>query len=319
MNTKKLAVLIGVCAALVQAHALTLVEARAKIGDAANDAKVMAETTAALSAADQVTFLAQVNEAISKMPGSESDRTAKYYAANKAALTNAKKGNLSNLLAETYATVSLESLVVINERFATELFSRAAGSGMTDAQFEQIAKSNMAKIQSRTAAGSESAERNTFAILMFVRAANGSPANLADTLINDMPDAQARQMAKAEWIPAALGDGQPKDYAPLLGSGEAEVAPIVDIQVYGPNIKRMNLLTELSSIDSAKGLQTGSFNNPIFLSDGVLDPIGDTGINRLPRWVDPNDGIHQNEDGTWNTDRNHGGLDEPRGYQNQTI
>lgn len=317
MNTIKLAVLIGVCAALVQAQALTLVEARAKIGDAANDAKVMAETTAALSAADQVTFLAQVNEAISKMPGSEADRTAKFYAANKAALTNAKKGNLSNMLAETYATVSLEALTVINERFATELFNRAAGSGMTDAQFEQIAKSNMAKIQARTAAGAEAAERNTFAILMFVHAANGSPANLAETLVNDMPNVDGRQMAKTEWIPAALGKDQPKDYAPLLGSAEAEVAPVVDIQVYGPNVMHLNLLTELTTVNSANAAKVGAFNSPNFLYDGVLDPIGDTGINRLPRWVGPNDGLHQNEDGTW--ERDHGSLDEPRGYQNQTI
>ncbi len=318
MNTMKLGIIMFSCAAIVQAHALTLVEARAKIGDAANDAKVMAETTAALSAADQVTFLGQVNEAIGKMPGAEADRVAKFYAANKAALANSKKGNLSNLLAETYATVSLEALTVINERFASELFSRStAGTSLTDAQFEQIAKSNMAKIQERTASASDSAERNTFAILMFVRASNGAPANLSETLVNDLPNAEARQMAKVEWIPAALGKDQPKDYAPLLGSTEAEVSPIVDIQVYGPNVMRMNLLTELTTVSSANAANVGAFNNPNFLYDGVLDPIGDTGINRLPRWVKPNDGLKKNEDGTY--DRDHGSLDEPRGYQNQII
>lgn len=317
MNTMRLGVLILSCAALVQAHALTLVEARAKIGEAANNSRVMAETTAALSAADQVTFLAQVNEAISKMPGSDSDRAAKFYAANKAALTNSKKGNLSNLLAETYATVPLEALTVINERFATELFSRSSGSGMTDAQFEQISKINMAKVQKRTDGASDAAERNTFAILMFVRASNGSPANLATTLVEGMPEVQSRKTALAEWIPAALGEGQPKDYSPLLGSTEAEVSPIVNIQVYGPNVQRMNLLTELTMVDSSTAQKAGTFNNPNFLMDGVLDPIGDTGINRLPRWVKPNDGIHQNPDGTWDRDR--GSLDEPRGYQNQRI
>lgn len=317
MNTMKLGVLILSCAALVQAHALTLVEARAKIGEAANNPQVMAATTAALGAADQVTFLAQVNEAIAKMPGSDSERAAKFYAANKAALTHAKKGNLANLLAESFATVSLDALTVINERFAAELFNRSTGSGMSDAQFEQIAKSIMTKVQGRTEGGSDAAERNTFAILMFVHASNGSPANLPETLIAGLPDAQSRQIATAEWVPAALGKDQPKDYAPLLGSVDAEVAPVADIQVYGPNVQRLNLLSELTSLTSANAQSAGAFSNPNFLMDGVLDPIGDTGINRLPRWVDVNDGLHQNPDGTW--DRNSGGLDEPRGYQNQRI
>ena len=324
MNRIKMGVLMLSSLVLVQVQALTLVEARAKIGAAVNDAKVMAETTAALNAADQVAFLRQVNEAIGKMPGSDSERTAKFYAANKAALTNAKKGNLSDMLAETFATVSPEALTVINERFAQELFSRSAGSGLTDAQFEKIAKTNMAKIEKRTAGESDADARNTFAILMFVRASKGSPANLPDTLVDGLANAAARQTAKTEWIPAALGKDQPKDYSPLLGTVEAVVSPVsVDILNVGPNAGRVSLLAELAAPVS-KDVQPGRINNPAIFGGGAFglngasDGLTTSGINRVPRWVGPNDGIPNEEpDGTYSRDP--GKLQEPRGYQNQVL
>lgn len=312
MNRIKMCVLMLTSLVFAQVQALTLVEARAKIGAAVNDAKVMAETTAALNAADQVTFLRQVNEAIGKMPGSDSERTAKFYAANKAALTNAKKGNLSEMLAETFATVSLEALTVINERFAQELFSRSSGSGLTDAQFEQIAKTNVAKIEKRTAGESDAAERNTFAVLMFVRASKGTPANLADTLVDGFADAASRQTAKTEWIPAALGKNQPKDYSPLLGASEAVDSPVfVDIRNVGASFGRASLLAELAAPVS-KDAKPGQINNPAVFggetfglngaSDNLAsDDLSASGLYRVPRWFGPDDEI-----------------EEPGGYPNQT-
>lgn len=308
----RIGILTVASVALIQAQALTLVEARTKIGAAVNDPKVMAETTAALNAADQVTFLGQVNEAIGKLPGSEESRTQKYYAANKAALTNAKKGNLSALLAETYATVSVESLEAINGKLAKELFNRSTGSGLTDAQFVQIAEANLAKIEKRTAGSDDAAQRKALAIKFFVSASNGSPANLENTLANGGSDAKARETAK-------------NSPAKTEKSGEAPV--VVDIQNFGANAGRMSLLTELAA-PIAKDAKPGQINNPAVFGGGAFglngasdgDNLANSGFNRVPRWVGANDGWDEDE-GTRDPgklpNRRGESVNEPGGYQNQ--
>jgi adenylate kinase len=182
----------------------------------------MTATMKKLSAEDQKTFLAEVNEAISKMPGSNESLTATYLNVNHAALKGSQPGNLATLVAEVFATVPPESLAVINERFAADLFNRAADPSVTytDEQYEQIAKSLVEKVVERNAQVENGAARSTFAILMMVRASNGSPANLSDSLVDVLPT-DSRNIARNEWIPSAMGANVEKSYEPLLGAAEA--------------------------------------------------------------------------------------------------
>ena len=238
---KKLVVVMAVMLAGVAfAENASLAAARGKIGEAIADPAKMTELVKGLSAADQKEFLAEVNDAISKMPGSTESKAATFLNVNRAALKGAKKGNLATLLAEVFATVPPEALVTINESFGADLFNRNADPSVsyTDKQFTDIALKMMEKINERTASTEDGAARSCFAVLMFLNASNGSPVNLAETLINTLPS-DAQNVALTEWVPAATGENQTKSYEPILGASSSEAAmPQNDvvIRLAGPQL-----------------------------------------------------------------------------------
>ena len=81
-----------------------------------------------------------------------------------------------------------------------------------------------------------SSVRDTFGLLMLVRASNGTPDTLTDRLLQEIPE-EDRKAAQEEWIPAALGrDGHEKSYEQILSAADAEAEPNLDIiiKIYGP-------------------------------------------------------------------------------------
>ena len=207
---------------------ISLADARGRIDRAIENPKVMADTMKALSAEDQKQFLADVNKAIGGLPGSVEEKSALFLNANSAALRSAAEGNMKTLVAEVFATVPPESLTVIAERFAIDLFNRdAAGADKyTDQQFTQIATETMKAVNERTAETDNGSARSAFAIIMFVRASNSSIPELADALVDTLQHEDAKEMAKSEWIPSALGqDGRTQGYEPLLASADAGRRP----------------------------------------------------------------------------------------------
>ena len=267
--------------------ALSLAEARGKIGEAVVNPSVMASTVKQLSAADQKSFLADCNEAVGKMPGSAETKAATYLAVNRAALKGAAKGNLSDLLAEVFATVPPEALTVLNERFAADLFNRAANPAetFTDERFVNIAKSVMASVTKRMEKTDGAAVRDTFAILMLLRASNGTPADLASTLASYLPE-DARNSALKEWIPEAMSER--RNYDPMLGVADSGVMPnaSVVLQIAGPQTMEMMLSDLNSGIAGADALNAASFKNvsDVVTTLPVATPdIGvDSGLDRRP-------------------------------------
>ncbi|MBO7482851.1 MAG: hypothetical protein J6U17_03060 [Kiritimatiellae bacterium] len=298
--------------AAIEVRAMSLAEASGQIASAVADENVMADIVGQLSHADQVAFLSRVNAAIDSKPGSPAEKAADYLKANKAAV-KAAKGNRTALLAETFATVPPEALTLINERFAAELFSRNANpeAPIDDDRMTNIAVSVFEKVQARTAAADNSDVRNTFAILMLVRASEGSPADLADTLVSQMDDPAAREQAKTEWLPAALGQGQPKSYEPLLGASDAGDQP--DFLAVAHIAKPETPVALLADLDGAPGdiATVKATLGPGFAS--LPDSIGDgAGLTRVPKSVDPSDkwfgGLRRGE-----------APSEPHGYSGQRI
>lgn len=265
--------------AVSAARGLTLADARAKIADAVKDPATMAATMKVLDAGDQVKFLADVNAAIAAMPGSNEAKAAKFLNANRTALQSAKKGNLTVLLAEVFATVPPEALTVINERFAADLFNRAADPSKTlsDEQFVTVAIDKVKAISARAATGDDAAVRTTFAILMFLRASNGTPVDLCDKLVAEL-DSSVRDLAKDEWIPSALGQGREQSYAPMLGAADAGLQPNHDLvlKIAGPQMLDA-LLSELGGVFIDVHNPTRAINAPI-QDDGGLD----AGLDRVP-------------------------------------
>lgn len=211
-----------------QESRLPLAEARGRINDAIETPAVMKDIMKRLSAEDQRKFLSDVNKAIGEMPASVEEKTAKYLNINHAAMTAAQKGNTAELLAEVFATVPPEALTVINERFAVDLVNRAADPRITytDERYVGICTNLMEKINERTERTDNGSTRSTFAILMLIRASNGTPEDLADKLVDTLKHDDAKELARKEWIPAALGkDGRELGYEPLLASADAGRRP----------------------------------------------------------------------------------------------
>ena len=211
----------------------SLAEARGAIGDAISSPAAMESAMKSLSAADQVAFVREVNQAISRRHASNEEKSAMFLKANSAALRAAKggKGDMKALLAEVYASASVLSLTAINEKFAEDLFNRAADSGKTytDDQYTDIAVEALKAIVRRCDSADSSSVRDAFGLLMLVRASNGTPDTLTDRLLQELPE-EDRKVAQEEWIPAALGrDGRQKSYEPMLSAAEAEAEPNLEV------------------------------------------------------------------------------------------
>ena len=278
---------------IVAAESATLKpEVRALVGECAQDPQKLKQTIGTLSADEQLTFLREVNAAIAKMPGSNEVKGAAFYEANRAAVTGAGKDNLKAVLAEVFATVPPEYLTEINERFAKELFSRTANPAhvVTDQEFIQLATNTMAVVVERCQTGEDAGVRSTFAALMLLRASNGTPADLAQTLVSQLPSAQDRETAMSEWIKPAMGDGQEQSYDAMLASAQAadeEPDHAVVLQLTGGSQISAALLSDLAaasdSSTTAGGIGAGAFRAPGVPGTAMQDPDASIGGGRIPR------------------------------------
>ena len=300
---------IAALASVALAQELSLADASSKAGDAASNPATMTALTKQLGAADQVAFLARVNQTIDAMPGSAADKAATYLNANTAALKGAAKGNVMALLAEVFATVPPEALTVINESFAANLFNRTADATKTytDEEFVQRALAAMADIQKRNDAADNAGVRDTFAVLMFLRASNGSPKDLANTLTEKF-DAKTQDLARNEWIPPALND---RNYDPILGAAGAGEQPEAAqvLRMAGPQTS-VAMLADLSAGDPVGMPNTSTmFNTDLY----GFPAMGEDGaLNRVPRTMDKSKKYY--------ADNQRGDTpSEPDGYMGQRI
>jgi hypothetical protein len=243
---------------------VSLANARRFISRVIRSPKAMTTVMKRLSAEDQKKFVAEVNQAVSSRPSSPEQKAALFLNVNRAALKGAQPGNLADLLAEVFATVPPESLTLINERFAEDLFNRAANPAVTytDDQFTNIAVTVMKKVVARNASADNSAVRDAFAALMFVRASNGSPAGLAENL-TELISAEYRDDARSEWLPSALKTGEAKSYEPMLGTADAEEQPDIEqaLVVAGPQMLDA-LLEDLTGASTSYGAASQQ-RNPV--------------------------------------------------------
>ena len=311
----KLKNMIAVCALVLCAVPFSAVaelskaEWQAKVGECASNPSTVKATIAQVPAAEQASFLAKVNEAIANKPGSEESKAADFYAANKAAVSGAT--DKTAVLAEVFATVPVEYLTDINERFASELFSRNANpeKPVSDAAFTELATNALAVVNQRCeSAEDNAAARQAFAALMFVRASGGSPEGLADTFVSQMTDAKAKESAGA-WISEAMGaDGKEASYDSMLAAADAGDEPdhAVVLQMTGPSEVVEALLADLqapgnqSASGSPSGMGGGTFVAGSVAGSAVpSEDLSDSRLSRIPRGaIGSSSGVGGNSDGT---------------------
>jgi len=244
----------------VAVKTLPLAEARGMIKEVTETPAKMTEIMRQLSPEDQKSFLGEVNVAVSKLPGSAEEKAAKFLNINRAALSGGAEGFKADVIATTFATVPPESLTVISERYAVDLFARDADPSrkFDDATYARISSNVVAKVMIATTGSDDSAVRNTLAILMFVRGSNNQ-AGLADTLVSMMPeDEKIRKLAKDEWIPAALAEGKDKSYEDMMAYADASQPPAIEIvlNLAGPQILDAALVDITSGMDDKRRVET---------------------------------------------------------------
>lgn len=293
LNLAKLAVCAFALAALpiYAADTMPRSEWHALVGDCAQNPQTLKQTIGKLSADDQLAFVQEVNAAISKMPGSNEEKGAAFYNANRAAVSGAGKENLKAVLAEVYATVPVEYLTEINERFAKELFSRTANPAHvpTDPEFIELSTNTMAVVIERCQKSEDASVRETFAALMLIRASGGTPSDLAQTLVSQFPNAQDRDTALNDWIKPAMGDGQEQSYDNMLAAAQAsndEPDHTVVLQLAGSSQIPEALLSDLAA-PSDSSTPASSVGAGAFLPPGVAGTSAgendSADLNRIPR------------------------------------
>ena len=250
---KILITMIAVAGAMLLSAAMPRSEWHAKVGDCALDPNALKDTISQLSSADKTAFLAEVNAAIDKMPGSTDVKAAKFLAANRAAVAGAGAADRADVLAEVYATVPPEALTIINEEFAKNEFARPAT--MTDAEYTNIVAQTMTKITQRTASAESGAVRAGFAGLMFIRAADGAADATTEAVVSALPS-DVQGDAKSSWFPSALA-GTPS-YDSILAPAQAGEEPnpqvVMDVT---PSQKVDSMLGDLQSGKSDPGTSPG--------------------------------------------------------------
>lgn len=264
----KLTVMSMVTLFAASLNAMSLAEARGKVDAVIADPSQMTAVMQQLSAADQKSLVANVNEAVSKI-GSAEEQSAKIVNISRAALKGAAKGNakdLEALVAEIYATAPVESLCALNESLAKDVFNRAADPSKTytDEQYSNIAKSLVSAVNSRVAGSDDADVRGGFASLMMIRASNGSPKSLADDLASTLGD--SADIAKNEWFPEALRS--PANYDPMLAGTTVEKAPDARI------------VTALAGAQRNEAMLSGFYQGAVGTSVNVIDGFGD--ISNIP-------------------------------------
>ena len=264
---KILLAIVAVAGAMLLSAEMPRSEWHAKVGDCALDPNALKETISQLSSEDKTAFLAEVNAAIDKMPGSAEAKAAKFLAANRAAVAGAGPDDRAAVLAEVYATVPPEALTVINEEFAKSEFSRPPT--MTDDEYTNIVAQTMTKINQRMSTAESGAVRAGFAGLMFIRAAGSASDATTDIVVSSLPS-EVQGDAKGTWFPSALagGDGATPSYdsmlAPAQAGEEPNAAAVVAIasktttETMLNDLQSGNVLPKSSSTPGAGGGVSGS-------------------------------------------------------------
>ena len=273
----------------------------ARVGECAQNPATLKQVIAQLSPADQKAFLAEVNTAISQMPGSPEAQSARFLAANRAAVSGVAPAERLGVLSEVFATVPAEHLPEITERFSLELFNRNADTTrtFTDAEYEKISKDALTAISERCESAENGGVRSTFAAMMFVKASGGGEGveSLKESLVEALPES-VQAAAKNEWIPAATAETP--NYDAILGAAQAGEQPdhAVVTQV-SPIQTRNSLIGELVDVaanekeTSSASTATATASTDSSQGDNQDQLVADIGILQTPkviydRYIPPN-------------------------------
>ena len=236
---------------------------------------------------DQVEFVRAVNESMRNYKASTPEkRLLTIYAVNRDAVRAAPAAERKAVIAEVFATAPMDALPMITDRFAAELFTRkAAGFSEKDDSFTEFAAATLMRVRTRMRSLSVDelpGARTTFAVIMVLKASEGKPADLRESVLFYIPTG-SYEIARKEWIPAALGeDGKPVSYQPILEAGyKGEEPAHVNELVMAPVQELNRLVGSELRVGDAKDVKGPT---PAYDPHApILDDRTGSGLGRVPR------------------------------------
>ncbi|MFO7937606.1 MAG: hypothetical protein R6V06_08380 [Kiritimatiellia bacterium] len=259
-----------------------------KIGTSIMEERVLKETFAQVPDSDKIEFVQRAMKAVSRMPVDPEKRAANFVNVAVACIQGAKGDLRFDVIAEVFATVPVTFLPVVTEELSKRFDQNF--NKLSEEAYEKIAASVVERAAKRNAMTEDTAVRDTFVVLAFLRGTNN--ADLETNLLARFSDDRTKRLV-AGWLPAALNS----DYDALLAA--ADVQPLkIDVnefqRVLGHSIVQPYLFRMRSDKPYAETRAVDSFNNSWISFETGFDQPTDFGINRVPRPV-------------------------PEGYQNQTF
>lgn len=199
------------------------------VGAAAQDKGMLNSAFLELDKDDKVNLVRSMNQTFTK--DSDKDETAEQqakriktvYALNRDAVRAAKDADKKLVIAEVFATAPMEALPTITDGFAKEVFTRAMMNlSEKDDSFVEFAAATLLRVNSRLRqlpTRRLPGARSVFAVISFLKASGGNPADLRDQLLFYVLTGSTT-LARTQWIPAAMGDdGKPASYQQILEAG----------------------------------------------------------------------------------------------------
>ena len=282
------------CAGFVSAQengALVRAQWVKQVGDSAKNASTLSDTIKQVAPDERVEFTQKVLKAATKMPLDSDSKATRYIesAIHCVANTTLEDETKYGAIAESIALSPVPILPALVKELSKRFDPSLKVNNLTNERYREIAEKGVQVCFKRNASVDDTRIRNTFAILLFTRAAPNMP-ELQDILLAKLPDDRSRELAIA-WLADAARD----DYTAILAAAEAPVLPPNPaINMVGhPQTARLLTYTTLtdSMFDALTIASTGT-------SLDRIDIQIDAGFEQTPKEPPPKD-------------------EPPKGYQNQ--
>jgi len=237
-----------------------------KVGESAKDKAVLAATLEQVELRDCVEFTRRTLKAVTRMPIGPDAKATRYVESSILCVDRAREEDIQlGVIAETVALAPVPDLPMLVKELSKRIDQKQ--NNLTADKFKQFAEKGIKACVDRNALVDDIKVRNTFAILLFTRAAPEIP-DLQDALLALLPDDSGRKLATT-WLAAAADD----DYTAILAAAEVQVEPPMPaVNMAGfPQTER--LLTYLSISDSAFDalLIAGTGSDRIWQADAGIE------------------------------------------------
>ncbi|MCL2103833.1 MAG: hypothetical protein FWH21_02045 [Kiritimatiellaeota bacterium] len=266
-----------------------------KVGDAANDKVVLAETLKEVGPGDCVEFTRRTLRAVTRLPLDSNTKATRYVETSLLCVGNAPGMDIEDgkikysTIAETVALAPVAYLPGLVKDMAKSFEPEV--NSLSNEQYLEIAEKGVKACFKRNGEVEDTTVRNTFAIILFTRAASRVPG-LQDALLALVPE-RSRELT-VKWLTDASRD----DFEGILAAAEIDITPPTPaINMLGyPHVARLlaNLAMTEKAMDAllvARGL--GSSLDSVDIQLGY-------GFQQIPA-------------------RGQGGRQPPVGYQNQGL